>query len=149
MRSSIALSARPGPDDLHERVEVDAGARAHDQRLADSGGVDRGQGVVDELDHLALPEGADVHDEPAHRLEQRPGAASKSSVAPPAMIVSVPSAAFGAEPVTGASMKRTPRSDSAAPILRVSAGAIVDMSTNSWPGLAPCTAASGPSSRTC
>ena len=54
------------------------------------------------------------------------------------MIVSVPSSAFGEEPVTGASTKPQPRSASAAPIRRASAGAIVDMSTNSVPGAAPC-----------
>ena len=60
-------------------------------------------------------------------------ARSKSASSPPAMIVSVPSSALGDDPVTGASTKPMPRSSSAAPIRRVSAGAIVDMSTHSVP----------------
>src|SRR5919202_1480882 len=78
-------------------------------------------------------------------------ARSKSGSAPPAMIVSVPSSARGEEPVTGASTNPIPRSWRAAPIRRVSAGAIVDMSTQSAPSLAPATTPSSPSrtSSTC
>ena len=61
------------------------------------------------------------------------------------MIVSVPSSAFGAEPVTGASTNRCPRSASAAPMRRASAGPIVDMSMNSVPGATPAAAPSSPS----
>src|SRR4051794_35646179 len=67
---------------------------------------------------------------------KRGRARSKSSRSPPAMIVSVPSSAFGEEPVTGASMKRTPRSASAAPISRAAVEPMVDMSTHSRPGCA-------------
>ena len=56
-----------------------------------------------------------------------------SSSLPPAMIVSVPSSAFGAEPVTGASTKPWPCSRSVAPSRRASAGAIVEQSMNSVP----------------
>ena len=62
------------------------------------------------------------------------------------MIVSVPASAFGEEPVTGASSRWMPRSMSSAPIARVCAGAIVDMSTHSVPGAAPSATPSGPSS---
>ena len=62
------------------------------------------------------------------------------------MIVSVPSSALGAEPDTGASTNGSPRSASAAPMRRVSAGAIVDMSIISVPFAAPCAAPSSPSS---
>ena len=62
------------------------------------------------------------------------------------MIVSVPSSALGAEPVTGASTNAWPRAITSAPIRRASAGPIVDMSTNSVPGRAPSTAPSSPSS---
>ncbi len=68
-----------------------------------------------------------------------------SASLPPAMIVSVPSSAFGEEPVTGASTKAWPRPVSSAPIRRASAGPIVDMSTNSVSGRAPWTAPSSPS----
>src|SRR3954447_24940644 len=75
-------------------------------------------------------------------------ACSKSSGAPPAMMVRVPSSAFGDDPVTGASMKRTPRSARAAPTARASAAPMVDMSTHSRPGgAAP--AASPRTARTC
>ena len=73
-------------------------------------------------------------------------ARSRSASPPPAMIVSVPSSAFGAEPVTGASTKPWPRSASAPPIRRASTGPIVDMSMNSVPGSAPAAAPSSPSS---
>ncbi len=73
-------------------------------------------------------------------------ARSTSASLPPAMIVSVPSCALGAEPDTGASTNASPRSASAAPIRRASAGAIVDMSMKSVPGAAPCTAPSSPNS---
>ena len=73
-------------------------------------------------------------------------ARSRSASLPPAMIVSVPSSAFGAEPVTGASTKPWPRSASAPPIRRASTGPIVDMSMNSVPGSAPAAAPSSPSS---
>ena len=72
-------------------------------------------------------------------------ARAMSASPPPAMIVSVPSSAFGDDPVTGASTNAWPRSASAAPIRRASAGPIVDMSTNSVPGPAPPTAPSSPS----
>ena len=62
------------------------------------------------------------------------------------MIVSVPSCAFGDEPVTGASSSARPRSASSAPIARVCAGAIVDMSTQSVPAAAPCATPCSPSS---
>ena len=62
------------------------------------------------------------------------------------MIVSVPSWAFGEEPVTGASISSIPRSRSSAPIARVCAGAIVDMSTHSVPAAAPCATPCSPSS---
>ncbi len=75
------------------------------------GGAER---VVDQLEHLALAELADVHDQLAHRLEQRPRAREVRRRSPPAMIVSVPSSARGEEPVTGASIMLAPRSASAA-----------------------------------
>ena len=62
------------------------------------------------------------------------------------MIVSVPSCAFGEEPVTGASSRAMSRVASSAPIARVRRGAIVDMSTHSAPGAAPCATPSSPSS---
>ena len=65
------------------------------------------------------------------------------------MIVSVPSAAFGDEPVTGASSMPIPASASRSPMASVCSGAIVVMSTNSVPGRAPCTAPSGSPSSTC
>src|SRR3954447_7818344 len=49
------------------------------------------------------------------------------------MIVSVPSAALGAEPVTGASMNAMPRSARRAPISCAAWAPIVDMSTHSSP----------------
>ena len=73
-------------------------------------------------------------------------ARSKSACAPPAMIVSVPSSAFGDEPETGASRKPMPRSASAAPIRSASPGAVVVQSMNSVPGAAPAAAPSSPSS---
>src|ERR671923_76726 len=68
-------------------------------------------------------------------------ARSKSSGAPPTMIVSVPSAARGAEPVTGASRNRTPCSSSAAPIRRASAGPHRGLSPPQTPPGGPRTAA--------
>jgi hypothetical protein len=65
-------------------------------------------------------------------------ARAKSSAAPLAMMVSVPSCAFGLEPVTGASTKPIPRCASAAAMRRLSPGAIVDISTHSEPLAAPC-----------
>ena len=62
------------------------------------------------------------------------------------MIVSVPVSALGEEPETGASTNAIPRSASAAPMRRTSAGAIVEQSMNSVPGAAPSTAPSSPSS---
>ena len=62
------------------------------------------------------------------------------------MIVSVPVSALGEEPDTGASTNAMPRSSSAAPIRRTSAGAIVEQSMNRVPSAAPCTAPSSPSS---
>src|SRR4051812_5480358 len=49
------------------------------------------------------------------------------------MMVSVPSAALGAEPVTGASRKLMPRAARLAPISRAALAPIVDMSTTSSP----------------
>ncbi len=72
-------------------------------------------------------------------------ARAKPASVPPAMIVSVPSSAFGEDPLTGASTKPSPRSSSAAPMRRVSAGAIVDMSTHSVPSAARVAAPSSPS----
>ena len=54
--------------------------------------------------------------------------------------------AFGDEPVTGASTNPIPRSASAAPMRRVSAGAIVDMSTHSVPSPAAVATPCSPSS---
>ena len=67
------------------------------------------------------------------------------------MIVSVPSCAFGDEPVTGASSMRMSRAASSAPIARVCCGAIVVMSMHSVPAAAPAATPSAPSSasRTC
>ena len=61
---------------LRQRVEVDAGRAARRRSACASVcGVGRGDGVVDELDHLALADlVADVHDQLAHRLEERAGA---------------------------------------------------------------------------
>ena len=73
-------------------------------------------------------------------------ARAKSAALPPAMIVSVPSCAFGEEPVTGASSSLSPRSASSAPIARVCAGEIVDMSTQSVLGAAPSATPRSPSS---
>ena len=73
-------------------------------------------------------------------------ARAMSSSLPPAMIVSVPSSAFGAEPVTGASTKPWPRSRRISPSRRASAGAIVEQSMNSVPSGAPASAPSSPSS---
>ena len=73
-------------------------------------------------------------------------ARAKSASLPPAMIVSVPSRAFGEEPVTGASSSDRPRAASSAPIARVWAGEIVDMSTHSVPGAAPSATPRSPSS---
>ena len=73
-------------------------------------------------------------------------ARAMSSSRAPAMIVSVPSSAFGEEPVTGASTKWWPCSPSASAIRRALAGPIVDMSMNSVPGAAPAAAPSSPSS---
>jgi hypothetical protein len=76
----------------------------------------RGDRVVDELDGLALPELADVHDELAHDLEQRPGALEvRLGPAGHDRRASRPRPS-GDEPVTGASTKPMPRSSSAAPI---------------------------------
>ena len=69
-----------------------------------------------------------------------------SSSVPPHMMVSVPSSAFGAEPVTGASTKPWPCSASVAPRRRASAGAIVEQSMNRVPAGAPAAAPSSPSS---
>ena len=56
-------------------------------------------------------------------------ARSKSSDSPPTMTVSVPSSAFGREPVTGASRNPAPRSArSRSAIARDADGAMVDMS---------------------
>src|SRR5258708_1205723 len=73
-------------------------------------------------------------------------ARSKSPRSPPTMIVSVPSAARGEDPVTGASIIAAPRAASAAPIRRVSGGAIVEQSTNSRPRRAASIAPPSPSS---
>ena len=73
-------------------------------------------------------------------------ARAKSSAVPPAMIVSVPSWAFGDEPVTGASSSVRPLAASSLPIARVCAGEIVDMSTHSVPAAAPRATPSSPSS---
>ena len=62
------------------------------------------------------------------------------------MIVSVPSSAFGRDPVTGASRNISPRSPSRSPIDRLALGAIVDMSTASPPSGRPSAAPSSPSS---
>jgi hypothetical protein len=72
-------------------------------------------------------------------------ARSKAASGPPAMIVSVPSSAFGREPVTGASRKSIPRSASRAAIARLPSAAIVDMSTTRPPSPAPSAAPSSPS----
>jgi len=56
------------------------------------------------------------------------------------MIVSVPSCARGAEPVTGASSIAIPRSCSVAPIERAALGPIVEQSMNRLPGVAACAA---------
>ena len=62
------------------------------------------------------------------------------------MIVSVPSSAFGEEPVTGASTKPSPRSvERRADRGACRAGAIVDMSTHSVPSAARVAAPSSPS----
>src|SRR5450755_75781 len=62
------------------------------------------------------------------------------------MIVSVPSCARGAEPVTGASSIASPCCSSAAPIDRVGVGPIVEQSMNSVPFRAPLAAPPSPSS---
>src|SRR5919197_1849598 len=77
---------------------------------------------------------------------KRGRARSKSAASPPAMIVSVPSSARGAEPVTGASTSDSPRSARRAPIARDCDGEIVDMSTQSVPGAARSAAPSSPRS---
>ena len=76
------------------------------QRLPGDRRVDRRHGVVDQLHHLAVAR-AGRRARPARPSPRTAGLArSKSASSPPAMIVSVPSSAFGEEPVTGASMKR-------------------------------------------
>ena len=54
-----------------ERVEVHARRPREQQRLGERGRVGRAERVVDQLQHLALAELADVHDHLAHRLEDR------------------------------------------------------------------------------
>src|SRR3984885_10906031 len=71
---------------------------------------------------------------------------SKLARSPPTMIVSDPSSARGDDPVTGASSMPTPRSPSTAPMRRVSAGPIVDMSTHRRPGRAASMTPPSPSS---
>ena len=67
-------------------------------------------------------------------MAERAGrASSKSPGEPPTMMASVPSAARGTPPDTGASMKRTPRSVAPAAIRRDTLGSMVDMSTQSVP----------------
>ena len=72
-------------------------------------------------------------------------ARSKSACAPPAMIVSVPSSAFGEEPETGASTKRHAALGERGADPLASAGAIVVQSMNSVPSAAPPAAPSSPS----
>jgi hypothetical protein len=73
LSASIVLAPLPAGHHLDERVEVDAGCAPHDQRLRERARVRGGDGVVDELDDLAVPERPDVDDDLAHDLEERAG----------------------------------------------------------------------------
>src|SRR3954447_22507808 len=66
--------ARAGAHDLHEGVEVEALGIAGEERLGERERVGGGDGVVDELDALALADRPARDHELAHRVEQRPGA---------------------------------------------------------------------------
>ena len=92
-----------------QRVEVDPGRPR--RRAAPARACARSpprRALLMTLTVWPWPSRADVDDQLAHHLEQRPGARPTSAAAPPAMIVSVPASAFGDEPVTGASTKRVP-----------------------------------------
>ena len=78
------------------------------QRLAHDGRVDGRDRVVDELHHLAVSERARRARSAPPSPRTAAARARSRPRSPPAMIVSVPSSAFGEEPVTGASMKREP-----------------------------------------
>ena len=136
---------RAGAHDLDERLEVDPRAPADDERLGE-------RRAVDALTELEITLTAWPWPTSPQWTISLPIASSSgiarcmSSSLPPAMIVSVPSSAFGAEPVTGASTRPWPCSRSVAPSRRASAGAIVEQSMNSVPSGAPATAPSSPSS---
>ena len=101
-------AAVPAPITCAQRVEVDAGRAGRRPAPARRARVGRRDGVVDQLDHLALAELAPTWTISSPiASKQRPGALDVGA-SPPAMIVSVPSSAFGDEPVTGASTKRDP-----------------------------------------
>ncbi len=75
--------------------------------------------------------------------------ASSTSASPPTMIVNVPSWAFGDEPLTGASIMRSPRAVASCASARVVEGSIVLISISVPPAAMPAIAPSGPSSTAC
>ena len=71
-RAGFQIEHRGGPrsgrNDADQRIEVESRLLAHQKSFPNRSGVDRRDGVVDDLDHLSVADGADVDDELPHRL---------------------------------------------------------------------------------